>query len=174
VINGLSNLSKLTLRAIPKSKPLGFLTACEKLLDLTLIIGGRQSITDFSLPSLESLCITWVRGLEDLGPMSRFPRLKHLIVEDQLRLKKIDISKTDITNLRISNCKNLDDVQGLSDLKNLKSFLAFRTKLPLEGLLNLSWPESLEVLGLYSTSKSWNDDFEKLSAAKGYRNTPDS
>ena len=169
-ISSLPGLSKVTLRAIPKSKKIEFLSACEKLVDLTLIFGGRQNLADFSHPNLESLSVIWVKGLEDLGPINRFPKLKNLVVEDQLRLHMIDVSATEITNLRICNCKNLDQVKGLSDLKNLKVFWIYKTKLPLEELMEFGWPISLEELGLYSQSQSWNKKFDERSAARGYSN----
>ena len=168
-LSSLPRLWNLTLRAYPRSGGLAFLNSCESLDDLTLILGGRTNIDDFSHSNLERLEITWVKGLERLGPLSRFPNLKKLHVADQLKLEEIDVSDSDVRSINIHNCKNLIAIKGLSDLRNLKEFRTSRTKLPLEQLMEHKWPNSLEILALYSSSLKWNDRAHEINASRGYR-----
>ncbi len=67
------------------------------------------------------------------------------------------------------NCKSLEQIQGLETLEELVEFRAARTKLDLQALLERQWPQSVEVLALYSGSQKWNVAAREALNRRGYR-----
>jgi len=47
-----------------------------------------------------------------------------------------------------------------------------RTKLDLESIAKSVWPETLEVLALYSSSRKWNARMREAFDLRGYREFP--
>jgi hypothetical protein len=84
-IAGLDQVQRFNLGSIPKKQDLGFLSSMKGLRALELILGGRPSIDEVSHEKLEELSIIRVQGFERLGSLSRFPSLRRLQIEDQLR-----------------------------------------------------------------------------------------
>ena len=169
VLAGLPRLKQLSLGGIAKTQSLRFVGDIPDLRSLCLILGGRQSIDEIAHPSLEKLSILRVRGLEDLGSLRRFPRLRELVVEDQIKVRSIDVSGSILHKLILMNCKNLEEIHGVGDLKELIEFRASRTKLDLEAFLEREWPPSLEVLALYCGSQKWNASAREALNRRGYR-----
>ncbi len=112
-IADLPDLSHVTLRAFAKARGLGFLGKLAKLSNLTLVLGGREETLEFANHSLQTLQILRVRGLRSLGDLSRFPILRHLRIEDQLQLERLDLTAANLERLMLFNCKNWPQSLGL-------------------------------------------------------------
>jgi hypothetical protein len=167
-ITSLHNLTELTLSAITKHQGIEFLNEVAQLRSLSLILGGRCSIDEFQHPSLESLRIIRVRGLERLGSLARFPRLCNLHVEDQIQINEIDFAGVPLQKVVITNCKNLNSLTNLEKLDRLNELRVSRTSLELQALVDRNWPPSVEV-ALYSGSRKWNDATRQILDKRGYR-----
>jgi protein phosphatase 1 regulatory subunit 7 len=162
-------LEELALWGIPRSQPLDFIAHIKPLLALSLIRGGRETLHDLTHDSLKFLHLTWINGLRDLGPIGRFPSLKGLAVSDQLRLDSLDLTGANLQFLALYNCKNLVQLTGLDNLQRIEQFTATQTALPLDPLRDRTWPASLRVLRLWSTSMKWNRATEAHLTALGYQ-----
>lgn len=148
IIGDLPNLASLGLSAMPNRQSIDFVNKIQGLKSLLLIIGGRASIDDVKNETLEELRINRVRGLASLGDLARFPALRNLQVEDQLQLNELSLDGVDLHELTVLNCKNLVQITGLEDQRNLQRFRVGRTGLDLDALANLLWPETLTQLDL--------------------------
>ena len=95
VIGELEDLECLSLRSMGKSTSLEFVSKITKLESLEIALGGSQNIEEFFLPFLRNLSVVRVRGLDDLGDLTRFPRLKNLRVVDQIKLHSISLQTPD-------------------------------------------------------------------------------
>jgi hypothetical protein len=168
-VEGLPLLSELTLSAMPKTRSLGFLSQVPALRSLTLILGGRVSLDDFCHPLLEELNVIRVRGLASMGNLARFAYLRRLSIEDQLQLRAIDVAGTELRGLSLFNCKNLARIEGLDQLGQLEVFRTGGTDLDLDALRDRPWPPSLKVVGLYKSSRIWNESTRRHLDGLGYR-----
>jgi hypothetical protein len=169
VLAGLPKLKQLSLGGIAKTQSLRFVSDMSGLRSLTLVLGGRQSIDEIAHPDLEELSVLRVRGLEGLGSLARFPCLRELVVEDQIKIQSINVSESNLRKLILMNCKNLKEIQGLGSLGELVEFRTSQTRLDLDALLDGEWPPSLQVLALYSGSQKWNDAARETVNRRGYR-----
>lgn len=167
-IAALPMLSSVTLSGFPNRSALDFLNGSASLRQLKLLLGSRESILELCNENLERLHICWVRGLNDVGSIARFPELSELSLEDQIRLDRIDVTGARLERLRLVNCKTLSKIEGLETLDNLRELLVSKTTLDLEMLANRKWAPSLEALALYSTSNRWNDATKAALALKGF------
>ena len=137
----LPKLCKVSLSGFPKRHDLAFLNDLSPLRSLFLILGSRRTIAEFTHPALRELKITWVRLLEDLGPLTRFEKLETLAIEDQLRLTSIDVRGLKLRQLSIANCKNLTSLEPIESLRTLERFYFRDTKLPAEYRQFIRLPE---------------------------------
>lgn len=168
-IAGLPCLKRVTLRAFAKTRSVAFLGKANHLSHLALVLGGREDITELASQSLQTLQILRVKGLHSFGDLSRFPTLRHLRIEDQLQLKRLDLTGAHLERLTLSNCKNLATIVGLGDQDQMREFVASRVALNLDELKELTWPKTMEVVGLYSGSNKWNESTAQLLANRGYK-----
>ncbi len=168
-ISRLPKLSQLWLGSIPKKQTLEFLSDLAPLRSLNLILGGRRSLDEFRHPDLEELAVLRVRGVETLGSLGRFPKLRKLQVEDQLQLRAIDLTGAALKELILLNCKNLETLSGLDDVPGLQHLRASRTSLDLDALVERVWPPSMDILALYSGSERWNTSARAKLDQRGYR-----
>lgn len=172
---GISTLAKapqlehVRLSSIPKRQDLSFVNDIQKLKSLEVLLGGRQTIDEIHHPTLEELRIVRVRGLETLGSLVRFPALRVLQIEDQLQMREISVLGSQLHELCALNCKNLEQIIGLSELDKLVHFRACETRLDLDALVQFDWPSSLEVLALYSGNEKWNKKARQELDKRGYR-----
>jgi hypothetical protein len=166
-IANLSSLRKLTLSAFAKSNRLDFIAAMPSLVDLTLILGGRQNLDDLASTTVQMLQVLRVRGVETLGDLSRFPALRALRVEDQLQMTELDLSGANLERLWLYNCKNLSSLHGLDRQEQLREFFASRVALDMDALRDREWPPSATSVQLFSGSKKWNDAAKNHLAAGG-------
>lgn len=168
-LSHLPKLTKLSLGSIAKRKKLEFVNEIPNLDKLTIILGGRENIDEIEHSSLRDLEVLRVRGLNSLGDLSRFPKLRRLHVEDQLQLRRVSFECAGLEEVSIHNCKNLEKLSGLLKLKQLRAFRTSRTKLDLDNLLNANWPESMESVAIYGSSQKWNKHARQILDKKGYR-----
>ena len=131
-INALPRLQDVSLSGFPKRHDLAFLNDLAGLRSLLLILGSRESIAELTHPELCILKIIWVRRLAELGPLKRFAKLENLVVEDQLRLKSLDIGGLNLRALSVANCKNLERIDPIAKLADLERFYFRDTRLPSE------------------------------------------
>lgn len=162
-------LREMSLGSIPKKQPLDFVNRMDQLRELTIVLGGRDSIDELHNSNVERLDVLRVRGLTTLGDLSRFSSLRTLSVEDQLKILDISFVGTSLEEIAIYNCKSLNRLDGVLELPNLKSFRVSRTKLDLDELMAAHWQDSVDVLALYSTSQKWNDLCRAKLDSEGYR-----
>jgi len=168
-IGELKNLETLRLWSIGKSTSLEFVSKIVKLESLEIVLGGRQNISEIFLPFLREMRIGLVRGFNDLGDLSRFPRLKHLRVEDQIKLKSISFQTPNLTELWIINCKSLNALASLENLNKIKHIHFAQTSLDYEALSEFNWSKSLKALSLYSGSEKRDAVLLRKLKAKGYK-----
>lgn len=166
-IANLPALRKLTLSAIAKTNGLDFVAAMPSLVDLTLILGGRQNLDDLASATVQILQILRVRGVATLGDLSRFPTLSALRVEDQLQITHLDLSGADLERLWLYNCKNLSALHGLDRQERMREFFASGVALDLDALRDRQWPASTASVQLSSGGKRWNDAARAQLAARG-------
>ncbi len=165
----LPKLKTLGLSAIKNQQELGFLCKLADLQALTLILGGRQTFDEFSHAGLQELTIIRLRGLETLGDLGRFPNLRKLHLEDQLQIGSISFEGARLTGVEIINCKNLEALVDLDALSSIESLRISGTKLDLDALAVRDWPASLDVLALYSGSRTWNARTRAALDKRGFR-----
>ena len=167
-ISHLPRLRMLSLGSIAKRQTLEFVNGIPNLEKLTIILGGRENIDEVEHASLNELEVLRVRAINTLGDLSRFPGLRRLHVEDQLQLRTISFVGTDLEEISIHNCKNLEQLTGLLELRRLRAFRTSRTKLDLDSLLKANWPDSMESVAIYSGSQKWNNRARQVLDERGY------
>lgn len=160
-------LRKLTLSAYAKRNGLDFVEAMPSLIDLTLVLGGRQNLDDLASATLETLQVLRVRGVETLGDLARFPALTALKIEDQLQITDLDLGGANLERLWLFNCKNLATLHGLDRQQRLREFAASRVALDMDALRDRDWPPSARSVRLFTGKTKWNDAAQALLAAKG-------
>ena len=166
-LSALPRLRKLRLSYIKKAQTLDFASSIPRLQSLELILGGRENIDELVHSGLRELEVVRVRALNSLGDLTRFPSLKRLEVGDQLQLRDVSVSETNLEEVIFRNCKNLERIDGLLDLPGLRRFRTFGTKLDLDALLNADWPKSMVSVDLYSGNFKWEERAREILASKG-------
>ncbi len=167
-ISTLPKLKTLRLSGMPKKQELSFVNNIKSLGSLTLLLGSRPTIDEIKHATLEKLEIHWVRGLETLGNMGRFPALRRLRIEDQLQLRVLPLKGLQLRELAAFNCKNLDTITGLEEQERLEEFRTGRTKLDLDALVAHKWPRSMKIVAIYSGSEKWNKAAREILDQRGY------
>jgi Leucine-rich repeat (LRR) protein len=167
-LSHLPKLTKLSLGSIAKGQKLKFVNEIPNLDKLTIILGGRENIDEIEHASLNGLEVVRVRGFNYLGDLSRFPNLRRLRVEDQIQLRNVSFTGSNLEEVSIHNCKNLDRLDGLLDLQGLRHFRTSRTKLDLDSLVEANWPDSMETVAVYSGSEKWNVRARSILDEKGF------
>lgn len=171
VLAQLSTVQQLSLRSIPKRQAsLAALNSMPSLRDLTVILGGRDHLDELHLPHLTDLAVIWVRGLTALGDLSRFPALRKLRVEDQLRLAALDLAPASpaLEHLCVINCKGLRTLGPLQHLSRLHTLRIFKTALDADAFLRAGLPATLKTFHFYTGKKSLDEPLKARLAALGY------
>lgn len=156
-IGGLAKLETLRLTSLPPICQLGFVNHLSRLKELTIILGGRENIDEIGHPGLVELEIVRVRGFGRLDP-TRFPKLKKLQIEDQIRLRSLSFPKQnkDLFRLAVLNCKGLVELEGLKNLRCLEDLRISRTSLVFDRLLDHGFPPHLKT-GYFGTGRAKED-----------------
>lgn len=169
VISDMESLETLNLHSIGKRTSLEFVSSIAKLRALKITLGGRQNIDEIKHPLLRELEIIRIRGLNDLGDLSRFPHLRRLHIEDQIKILSISLQNLHLNELKLLNCKALNELNGLEALKNIIHVRCYKTSLDYENISQLNWAKSLEVLDLYSGNKKRDEALRKHLDSRGYK-----
>ncbi|MDN2712452.1 hypothetical protein O0880_23830 [Janthinobacterium sp. SUN118] len=167
---GLPALHDLSLYRIKNKVALDFVSGMERLRQLKLQLGGRESLADIEAPLLEQLEVIRVRGLQQLGDIGRFPLLQALWVEDQIKLRQVVLGpNTALERLNLHTCKTLDSLPGLAALPALRQLSASETLLDVDALLQ-DLPASLTHVRLRTGKKTRDDAIAAQLAERGYSN----
>lgn len=170
VITSLPKLVSLSLSQIKNTNSLAFVTDIRHLTDLRIILGGRTSIAEIGGSELINLEVIRVRGLEDLGEIGRFPKLETLLIEDQIKLKRIQFGANPLLrDIKILNCKTLEHIDGIEDLIALEQLRIYQTALDYERLVCTQLPKSLKTLAFYTAKKKRDEEILRDLALRGYR-----
>lgn len=149
VIGSLRELEHLSFNPA-KTVSCAFLNGLEALRTLNFVLGGKESLADVAtLPAVEDIAMTMVRGLSDLGDLQRFPSLKRLLIQDQPHLASLKVGEANqaLEHIWIHNCPSLSDIQGIEDCPRLTSLRAFKTELVTTAL---ALPGSLTHASIFS------------------------
>ena len=168
-IGKLENLDTLRLYSIGKKTSLEFASSITKLEKLEIVLGGRQNIDEIKHPLLRELKIIRIRGFNDLGDLSRFPRLRRLHIADQIKILSISLQNPDLNELMILNCKSLNELNGLEALEKINHVRCYRTSLDYENLSQLNWAKSLKVLALYSGNNKSDEALRRQLDSRGFK-----
>ena len=170
VVSELKNLEALHLRGLSKVHSLEAVSRIRNLKTLSVILGGRTDINELAHPKLEDLAIIRVLGFSDPGDLSRFPALRKLQIEDQIRLESFDLSTAPSTleEIAVGNCKKLREVRPLDHLKSLRSLRLVLTAVDFERFLALCRPPSLRQIVFRSCRGKIDLEYEARLAALGY------
>ena len=168
-ITALPALTKLSLSQIKSKDAVDFISAMPALTQLRFILGGRTSIAHVTAPLLEELEVVRVRGLEDLGDLGRFPRLRRLSVEDQIKLAELRLGENPtLAWLVLRNCKTLERLAGIASLPALNNLAVYLTQLDIDALLAGGLPAALKHLTLATGKRKRDEEIEAQLAALGY------
>ncbi|MBX7527149.1 hypothetical protein [Qipengyuania vesicularis] len=151
-----------------KSLDLGFLETLTSLEVLKFAVGGMQSLESLGgLPNLRDLSFEWVRFLEDLGDLQRFPRLERLRMNDQKRVGRIvtGAGNAHLKHINLGGMQELEAIEGLGELPALVSLYAHSTGLDLD---RLDLPGSLTHLLIVPKRMKERQPVEQTIRARGY------
>ncbi len=175
--NGLSTIGKirslksLSLAGINKSVSLDFVGNINSLEDLTLLLGGRISLEDASHPKLKKLKFSRLLGLEGFEP-KWFQSLEDLQIDNQPRITGITFTSdsNNLKHVRLSDCKGLGMMSGLSHLKSLNELSIHRSALHFGDVIRGGLPPSLKKFQ-FSTGRVSQDrkiliEIENLELSK--------
>ena len=169
VIGEMDNLEALSLHSIGKKVSLDFVSRIAKLETLKIMLGGRENIDEIKHPLLRELEVIRIRGFDELGDLSRFPHLRRLHIEDQIKILSISLQNPELNELIISNCKTLNELNGLEALKKINHLRCSRTSLDYESLSQLNWAQSLKVLALYSGNNKSDKALRSQLNSRGFK-----
>lgn len=169
-IASLDSLVDVTISSMRKKDDISFLSGMPQLISLRLMLGGRTTLADIAPKNLKNLEIIRIKGLEDIGHLGRFEVLERFLIKDQIKLERIALGPNPrLRDIKIINCKTLDNIAGLLNLNCLSKLRISRTALSYEVLIKEDMPRSLEVLAFY-TGKSNRDAIIRADLdARGFR-----
>jgi len=164
---GLPALTELSLYRMKNTVALDFISGIARLERLLLQLGGRESIREIDAPQLRELEVIRVRGLAELGDLGRFPLLRKLWLEDQIKLAQLDVSGNRLLErLHLLTCKGLEQLDGLALLSELYTLSVSETKLDFDALLAQGLPAALNDVR-FRTGKVRRDQEIKAMLALG-------
>ena len=169
VLVTLPSLRSLSLSMIKNTECLAFVSEIKHLSYLRIMLGGRRSISEISGKELRTLEICRVRGLQDLGVMSRFPKLEDFVVEDQIQLRRTEFGPNPrLRSIKILNCKTLEQVDGIGSLDGLKTLQIYKTAMDYQKFISSKLPKSLENLSFHTGKRKDDEDIRKDLVGKGF------
>ncbi len=168
-IGSLKRLEELSLNGISKVS-LSFVNELALLRNLSIILGGRDNISEVEGNDIENLNLTWIRGLNDLENISRFRKLKTLLVQDHIRLPNIhfDTKLTNLTDIKVLNCKTLTSLTGLENLPALHQLRVARTDIDFEKFIKQPLPSKLKILAFYTAKNKVDAQLKSRLKELGY------
>ena len=165
----LPKLSRVILRYLSKNQNISFLNTVPELKALTLSLGGRENISEFTGRALQTLQVLRVQGLQSIGDLKRLPMLRNLRIEDQIKLEDLNLIGSQLERLHIANCKSLKNITGLEQQVRLREFKLSKAAIDLNYFKHFAWPEAMENIQLLSGSSKWNKATAETLKEQGYR-----
>ncbi|WP_426076073.1 hypothetical protein [Janthinobacterium sp. PSPC3-1] len=166
---GLPALTRLSLYRIKNKVALDFMSGIAQLDRLLLQLGGRESIQEIDAPRLNKLEIIRVRGLEDLGDLGRFPLLRQLWLEDQIKLTQLDVRDNPLLErLHLLTCKGLERLDGLALLPALHTLTVSETRLDFDALLAGGLPAALTDMRFRTGKVRRDEEIRAMLALAGH------
>lgn len=166
-IGHLHTVTKLSLSGMGKKQSLSFVRTMSGLLSLTLLLGGRQGLTDLAHTGIKHLEILRVRGITEID-LALFPNIEKLRVEDQIKLQTLNLdSAPHLRWLSIWNCKTFWGVRGIGDAEHLEYFFVGKTAIEPDALLG-NLPKHLMRLSLTGYGKRQVDELKSRIESMGY------
>jgi hypothetical protein len=134
-VGELDRLDNLRLDKI-KKHDLAFISRMPTLKRLAICTGSRANINEIKSDSIEKLWVARIRGLCDMGDLSRFKRLRVLEIENHPHLPFVNLGRElgALEELVIIDCKTLSMLDGLEDLPKLRHLSLWRTALDFEDI----------------------------------------
>lgn len=170
VISQLTQLQSLALSGISNKQSLAFINAINSLQSLWLMLGSRDSVAEITLPALQQLELVRIKQLTDVGDLNRFSQLQQLKIEDQAKLSQLSFSQPNqtLTALRLHNVKQLQTINGLSQLSALTALDIHISQLELDTLL-AELPAQVEKFDFSTSSAKQNRLLRQQLQAKHFR-----
>ena len=105
-----------------------------------------------------------------MGCISNFKNLKTLLVEDVIQLKSIrfDIEFSSLISIKILNCKKLDSIYGINNLKSLKQIIISRTDINFDLFITQNLPKSVSYVGFYTAKSKADKEIKNKIVEMGY------
>ena len=112
-----------------------------------------------------------MRGFNDLSCISNFKNLKNFLIEDNIQLEsiKFDIEFPFLESLKILNCKKLNYINGINNLKVLKQIIISKTDVNFNSFINQNLPTSLSYVGFYTTKSKVDKEIKNKLVELGYK-----
>lgn len=169
VVGELENLEYLSFNSVKKT-PVPFVNKLKKLKTLKFILGGRENIHEIGENEIENLEIVWVRGFNDISNISKFKKLKTLLIEDNIQLQSVhfDTELPTLNDLKILNCKTLSSLTGLEHLPLLHQLRIYKTALDFDKLIKQPLPSMLKIFAFYTTKQKVDSKIKATLEKKGY------
>lgn len=165
-VGGVTSLIELAIQPSAKFS-LEFMNRLVSLETLKFVLGSAPSIEPIaSLLSLRDLSFRQVRGLEELGDLERFPRLRRLQVIDQPKIEGLRVGARNaaLEHLYLYSVPRLHTIAGFSALPAVKSLFAYDSRLD---LLQSDLPATLTHLQLMTKTMKGRTAHEARVREKG-------
>ena len=161
-------IQALSLNSIPAKAEIGFVSRMKGLRSLRLVLGGRENLSGVRHEALETLRVLRVRKFDTLD-LRNFPGLRELFIEDQLRLTELDLTPVagTLRVLNICNCKGLERLRGMEQMKALEYLWVGKTKLNAEDVIARA-PASMREMALCGYSTRRNKELEEKIRTAGF------
>ena len=168
-LGSLKDLEYLSLNSIKKTS-VEFINSLKKLKTLKFILGGRENINEINDNQIEHLEIVWVRGFDDISNIDKFKKIKFLLLEDNIKLEKIEFNTKmpTLKTLSISNCKSLNSLEGLENLSSLERIGIYQTNINFDTFIEQELPSNLKAIRFYTSKNKLNEQIKIRIKSKGY------
>jgi protein phosphatase 1 regulatory subunit 7 len=167
-IGSLNNLEFLALHSISKL-PINFINNLSKLRTLKFLLGGRENILEIEENEIETLEIVRVRGFNDIQNITKFRKLRKLVIEDQVQLNSIILNEVleELEEVVILNCKGLASLAGLDKLPSLHTLRIYKTSIDFDSFIRQKLPDSLSSLHFKTSKKKVDQEIQKTLIEMG-------
>jgi protein phosphatase 1 regulatory subunit 7 len=171
VVGKLKDLEYLGLNSISKV-PLDFVNKLKNLKSLHFVLGGRENLDEIEENEIETLEIIRVRAFSSFKNISKFKKLKNLLIEDQIQLAEFHFDKEipTLKDFKLINCKTFKSLTGLERLSNLNQLRIYKTDINFEEFIKQSFPKSLDILAFSTTKIKIDKEIKERLLKLGYRN----
>ena len=170
-IGSLVHLKKLNLNSISKVS-LNFINQLQELEELNIALGGRKNIDEIGeMNSLRILSIIRVRGFNSMNNLERFNSLEKLNIEDNINLLEVDFSRASdkLNELKIINCKTLNNAKSIAVSKGLQTLVIYETGLDFDHIVDEGLPSKLETFVFKTTKAKIDKSIKERIIEMGYK-----